>query len=52
MPKAKFILSNEAQAKAEKRGVWGIEGLKPAWEFRAEKANSANEPKNLPDSKR
>lgn len=30
-------LSNEAQAKAEKRGVWSIEGMKPAWEFRAEK---------------
>ena len=27
----------EAQAKAEKRGVWGIENLKPAWEFRAER---------------
>ena len=30
-------LDNEAQAKAEKRGVWSIEDLKPAWEFRAEK---------------
>lgn len=30
-------LSNEALAKAEKRGVWSIEGMKPAWEFRAEK---------------
>lgn len=28
---------NEAQAKTEKRGVWSIENLKPAWEFRAEK---------------
>ncbi len=27
--------SHESQAKAEKRGVWGIEGMKPAWEFRA-----------------
>jgi endonuclease YncB( thermonuclease family) len=27
----------EAQAKLEKRGVWSIENLKPAWEFRAEK---------------
>ena len=34
---SEIYLSNEAQAKAEKRGVWGIEGLKPAWEFRAEK---------------
>jgi endonuclease YncB( thermonuclease family) len=30
-------LSNEAQARSEKRGVWSIEGLKPAWQFRAEK---------------
>lgn len=27
----------EAQAKTEKRGVWSIENLKPAWEFRSEK---------------
>lgn len=27
----------ESQAKIEKRGVWGVENLKPAWEFRAEK---------------
>lgn len=27
----------ETQAKSEKRGVWGVENLKPAWEFRAEK---------------
>ncbi len=27
----------EKSAKAEKRGVWGISGLKPAWEFRLEK---------------
>ncbi|HEX9961118.1 MAG TPA: thermonuclease family protein [Pyrinomonadaceae bacterium] len=27
--------SNEALAKAEKRGVWSIENLQPAWEFRA-----------------
>ncbi len=33
-----IYLSNQAQAKAEKRGVWGVEGLKPAWEFRAAKA--------------
>ena len=26
---------HESQAKAEKRGVWGVEGMKPAWEFRA-----------------
>jgi len=29
--------NNEMQAKAEKRGVWGVENLKPAWEYRAEK---------------
>lgn len=29
---------NETQAKAEKRGVWSIENLKPSWEFRAEQA--------------
>jgi endonuclease YncB( thermonuclease family) len=34
----------EAQAKQEKRGVWSIAGLKPAWEFRAEK-EKANQPK-------
>ena len=27
---------NEAQAKTEKRGVWGVKDLKPSWEFRAE----------------
>jgi len=27
---------NETQAKAEKRGVWGVPDLKPSWEFRAE----------------
>ena len=30
-------LATEAQAKTEKRGVWSIENLKTAWEFRAEK---------------
>ncbi|CAN5600379.1 hypothetical protein BH20ACI4_BH20ACI4_26660 [soil metagenome] len=33
----KVYLSNEAQARSEKRGVWSVEGLKPAWQFRAEK---------------
>lgn len=32
-----LYISNEAQAKAEKRGVWSIEGMKPAWQFRADK---------------
>ena len=29
---------HEKQAKAEKRGVWSVENLKPSWEFRAEQA--------------
>ncbi len=29
--------SIESQAKAEKRGIWSVTNLKPAWEFRAEK---------------
>ena len=29
--------NNESQAKAEKRGVWGVPDLKPVWEYRAEK---------------
>lgn len=29
--------SVEAQARAEKLGVWSVENLKPAWEFRAER---------------
>lgn len=32
-----FYQLNEGQAKLEKRGIWSIESLKPAWEFRAEK---------------
>ena len=28
---------NQEQAKAEKRGVWAIENMKPAWQFRAER---------------
>lgn len=28
--------STEAQAKSEKRGIWGVENLKPAWQIRAE----------------
>ena len=28
--------NNENQAKAEKRGVWSVADLKPAWEYRAE----------------
>jgi endonuclease YncB( thermonuclease family) len=32
--------TTEKAAKSERRGVWGIEGLRPAWEFRAEKQAS------------
>ena len=35
--------STEAQAKTEKRGVWSVENIKPAWEFRAEKEMLARE---------
>ena len=42
----------ESAAKSEKRGVWSVEGLKPSWEFRAEKELRKNqqlevEPKNV-----
>jgi endonuclease YncB( thermonuclease family) len=30
----------QALAKTEKRGIWLINGMKPAWEFRAEKAEN------------
>lgn len=33
--------NSEAQAKAENRGVWSVKTLKPAWEFRQEKAEKA-----------
>jgi endonuclease YncB( thermonuclease family) len=36
----------EAQAKLEKRGVWGIENLKPAWEFRAEREKAKKDIEN------
>jgi endonuclease YncB( thermonuclease family) len=38
----KNYIETEKQAKEEKRGVWGIEGLKPAWEFREEKQKTLN----------
>lgn len=31
---------NQAMAKAEKRGIWSIANLTPAWEFRAQKERS------------
>ena len=38
-PQAEFesYRAAENQARSEKRGVWSLTGLKPAWEFRAEK---------------
>ncbi len=45
---------NQEQAKSEKRGVWGVENLKPAWEFRAEKKEIAQkreaEQSNVPST--
>lgn len=33
---SRLYQENETQARGEKRGVWGVENLKPSWEFRAE----------------
>jgi len=33
-----LYMDNEKQAKTEKLGVWGIDNLQPAWEYRAEQA--------------
>ena len=33
--------ANEQQARLEKRGIWSIAGMIPAWEFRAQKAEEA-----------
>lgn len=41
----------EAQAKLEKRGIWGIENLKPAWEFRAEKEELKRQQERLAEAK-
>ncbi|CAN5543968.1 hypothetical protein BH10ACI1_BH10ACI1_06090 [soil metagenome] len=40
----------EAAAKTEKRGIWGVEGLKPAWEFRKDKEIAAQ--KKLQEEKK
>lgn len=32
-----FYEDNQNRAKNEKRGIWSVEGLRPAWEVRAEK---------------
>lgn len=39
----KLYQDNETQAKSERIGVWSIEKLKPAWEFRAEKEAAQKE---------
>lgn len=39
--------SNEAQAKLEKRGVWGVENLQPAWEFRYAREREKEEEEKL-----
>jgi endonuclease YncB( thermonuclease family) len=36
----------ETAAKGEKRGVWSMTGLKPAWEFRAEKNTERSQSQN------
>lgn len=35
----------EASAKQEKRGVWSIAGIKPAWEYRAARLAESRQPK-------
>ena len=34
---SEIYLKNESLARSEKRGIWSIEGILPAWEFRAKK---------------
>lgn len=41
----------EAQAKLEKRGIWGVENLKPAWEYRAEKEQLRKQKEKLTQAK-
>ena len=36
-------LATEAQAKTEKRGVWSVDDIKPAWEFRADQIELARQ---------
>ena len=43
--------TNEAQAKAEKRGVWSVENLQPAWEFRAQKEEIRQSPQSTEPEK-
>lgn len=40
---SEIYLSTEAQAKTEKRGVWGVANMKTAWEFRAERDVTAQD---------
>lgn len=40
---SELYMTTEAQAKTEKRGVWSVENIKPAWEFRADKQTLARD---------
>ncbi len=44
---SEYYRANESQAKAEKRGVWSIKDLKPAWEFRADKKEDLRKQEQL-----
>lgn len=46
-PNSNEYIELEKLAKTEKRGVWSVEGLKPAWVFREEKYAKEIERKNL-----
>lgn len=39
---AKIYETNEADARAERRGVWSIDGMKTAWQYRADLDAAAN----------
>ncbi|MGH9820743.1 MAG: thermonuclease family protein [Pyrinomonadaceae bacterium] len=52
MPGRELYAASEAQAKTEKLGVWSIKDLKPAWEYRAEKAEQNRQSSARDDSYR
>jgi len=43
---------NEKQARAEKRGIWSVENLKPAWEVRAEADEKRRQQENISKEER
>ena len=43
---------HQPQAKLENRGVWGVKGLKPAWQFRAEKLEQMRQAQTAAESGR